>query len=325
MKSISIVIPSYNGAILLNQNLPFVYNALKTSGITNYEIIVSDDNSTDETESVLTTKFPEVLLVLNKNNRGFASNINNGLKQATKDLVLFLNSDVTLTDGYFKNLLSYFEKPDTFAVGCKIIGTKENEIQDGAKVIKNYAYGNLANTKNLINKKEKSLYSVYVHGASLLACRKKVVELNGFNELYNPYYFEDVDLSYRAWRIGYKCYFEENAVCIHPSSSTINKEVPKKVKMIMKRNKMFLNFIHLQGYELWYYLTTLSFKILFQTIAFNSYYREAYLLFIKDFRMAIKSKARIKVLQKQKKNNSSMRNVVEFINKNTPDSENTYF
>jgi GT2 family glycosyltransferase len=114
--SISVVIPNYNGKHLLESNIPFVYAALRSSGITDFEIIVSDDASHDDSVDFLKSNYPAIILIENKINKGFSGNMNVGIFRSTKDLVLLLNSDVVLTAGYFKNQLHYFKKSDTFGV-----------------------------------------------------------------------------------------------------------------------------------------------------------------------------------------------------------------
>ena len=61
--------------------------------------------------------------------------------------------------------------------------------------------------------------------------------LGGFDEIFNPYYAEDVDLGIRAWKVGYKCYYDDTALCRHPLSATIQKEQPKKVKKAKENSK----------------------------------------------------------------------------------------
>ncbi len=66
--------------------------------------------------------------------------------------------------------------------------------------------------------------------------------------VYSPYYMEDVDLSVRAWRKGWKCYYEQDAICYHKLSETIaNHNTKKQVRYISKRNKYIFHHIHLIG------------------------------------------------------------------------------
>ncbi|MDB5151144.1 MAG: glycosyltransferase, partial [Mucilaginibacter sp.] len=118
-KGISVVIPNYNGTKLLTQNLPSVYTALKNSALP-YEVIISDDASTDDSVAFIKTNYPDVILISNSENSGFSVNINKGIAAAKLELVLLLNSDIKLDEHYFEPQLKYFDKPGTFGVMGKI-------------------------------------------------------------------------------------------------------------------------------------------------------------------------------------------------------------
>lgn len=311
--SISIVIPNYNGKKLLEQNLPSVYNALRTSWIYDFEILIPDDASSDESCTFVRHNYPEVILIENHFNKGFSGNTNTGIFKASKDLVLILNSDVALTDEYFKPLLPYFEKADTFGVMSRIIGMDSDNIQDGAKY-PNYSFANIGSCKNYISETETSLYSLFLSGADALVDRKKILELGGYNEIFNPYYAEDVDLGLRAWRLGYKCYYEHKSVCRHPNSETIKKEPARKVRIISKRNKMFLHYLHLDGFEHAFYMITLAVKTFLRILILDWNYLRSYSLFLSQINACKQSKKEFKELQKQKNSLLNIRSVIRIIN-----------
>ena len=123
---ISIVIPSYNGQKLLSENLPKVIRSLlyiKKKEKTDVEIVVVDDGSADETIPFMeqyASDHNEVDIIFKKNgrNRGFSPTVNNGVKSATGDIVILLNTDVIPDEDFIEPLLPYFEMEETFAVGC---------------------------------------------------------------------------------------------------------------------------------------------------------------------------------------------------------------
>lgn len=256
LKGISVVIPNFNGRLLLPEILPPLYIALDNTGLL-FEVIISDDNSTDESISYIKENFPKIIIVQNKINKGFSPTINKGIFLAKYDLLLLLNSDVKLTNSYLKNILTYFDNEDTFGVMGRIIGWDNNEIQDGGKY-PSYHGTKIKTSGNFIplnNSENEKFYSFYLSGANALVSKEKIITLGGFNEIFAPFYIEDVELSLRAWRMGWKCYYEHNAICEHKTSVTIKtKESAKFVKTIYSRNKMYLHSIHLQGYNLtlWY-------------------------------------------------------------------------
>lgn len=255
-KGISVIIPNYNGCVLLPQILPTVFAALNNTNLP-YEVIVSDDCSTDETVLFLEKEYPQIVVIKNKINKGFSPTINTGIFTSKYEWLLLLNNDVKLSNKYFENLLSYFDDEDTFGVMGRIIGWDNDTIQDGGKYpsfhgVKIKTSGNYI---PLESKAGDRLYSMYLSGANAFVSREKIIELGGFDELFAPFYVEDFELSLRAWRLGWKCYYEHNAICKHKTSTTIKSNSSKIfVKKIYYRNKMFLHAIHLDKSKLliWY-------------------------------------------------------------------------
>ncbi|HNR75154.1 MAG TPA: glycosyltransferase, partial [Cyclobacteriaceae bacterium] len=101
LKGISVVIPNYNGRNLFPQTLPFVFKALENCGLP-FEVIIVDDCSTDESVEFLRQNYPQIQVVVNEVNRGFAPTINRGAFLAKFDLLFLLNSDVKLEPDYFE-------------------------------------------------------------------------------------------------------------------------------------------------------------------------------------------------------------------------------
>ena len=173
-KGISVIIPNYNGTILLPQILPPLFIALQNTKLP-YEVILSDDCSTDNTIDFLKTNYPQLILIESKVNEGFSKTINKGIFLAKYDYLLLLNSDVKLNENYFDTLIPYFDLPDTFGVMGRIIGWDNDEIQDGGKYpsfhgVKIKTSGNYI---PLDPKPTDKLYSMYLSGANALVSRKK--------------------------------------------------------------------------------------------------------------------------------------------------------
>jgi len=308
LMSISVVIPNYNGKDLLERNIPFLYNALKTSGIDDYEIIIADDASTDNSTEFLKKNYPEIILVQNIKNKGFSGNVNSGIDYAKKELLFILNSDVQLTKNYFKPLLKYFEMDDTFGVMGKIISLEGNEIQDTAKYPK-YSYARIVTTKNYYTKNQNIVYSFILSGANSLINREKMIELGQYNELFNPYYFEDADLGLTAWRYGYKLYYEEQAVCRHSGRETVKKQPLNKVKFTVRRNRILLHYLHLNGIELFVFFLRTVFKTFFKAIMFDILYLKAFISFFKSFKKYSEYKVKYRNFKK------SIGDIVRYIKK----------
>ncbi|MCC8408378.1 glycosyltransferase [Mucilaginibacter sp. UR6-1] len=243
-QGISVVIPNYNGKVLLQKNLPSIYNALRKIGCT-FEIIVADDASTDDSISFLNEHYPDIITTTDTDNKGFSTNINRGIKQANLELVLLLNSDVSIDENYFEHQLVLFEQPDTFGtMGC-IIDEANGNISESCKYPLSSVY-KINKIRNVDIKNVHHIYTFYLSGANALVNRDKLMQLGGFNELFSPYYHEDLDLSLRAWQNSWKCYYVPASVCRHEVSSTIKSHNSrKKIKTISTRNKLTLHYLHL--------------------------------------------------------------------------------
>lgn len=302
--SISVVIPNYNGKHLLEANLPSVFSALKFAQI-NYEVIVIDDASTDDSIMFIQQHYPDIKLLVNESNKGFSPTINKGIFAAMHELILALNSDVQLTENYFIDQLKYFEASDTFGVMGKIVGLDGSRIQDGAKYPKT-GFKGIKTTINYIpvtEVQEMWLPSFFLSGANALMNREKLWQLGGFDEIYAPYYYEDADLGIRAWRVGWKCYFEPRSICMHAISSTIGKLKSEKAKIIIERNRIILNHLHLMGGQLRFFKCWLWVRCFSKLIKGNSVIYKAILLFRKE--LPLLEKSRQHILQLQTKNNKN--------------------
>lgn len=302
-KSISVVIPNFNGEGLLKRNLPFLYEALKIADA-EYEIIIPDDASSDNSVAFLKTHYPDIIVIANPRNQGFGTNINSGIRVATKNLVFILNSDIELTPYYFAPVLRHFSDEKVFGVMGRIIGLDSDVIQDAAKYPA-YQFTNINATINYRLASDQNnnaaLPSFFLSGANALVDRVKLAELGGFSELYSPFYFEDVDLGLRAWRLGYTCLYEHEAVCRHPNSVTIKKyNSNDRVKIVAKRNKMFLHFMHLNGLELYSWFALLLIKVLGRALMLDKKFIKSFRAFYQNLPAARNAKQEFKDLQNRK-------------------------
>ncbi len=279
--------------------LPTVIAALENAGISS-EIIVVDDCSTDGSLTLLGEKFPLIRVVSNPINKGFSATANNGVRSAKYDWVLLLNSDVKLEPHYFEPLLKYTQQPNVFGVMGRIVGWENDIIQDAAKYpvfhgvkIKtayNYLLQNEAEMAN-------GIFTMYLSGANAFMNRNIFLQIGGFNEMFSPFYVEDFELSLRAWRLGYSCYYEHHAVCRHKTSTTIASSNKKEnIKKIYNRNKMFLHAIHLDAGKRLLWFVQLFFESIIQLILLKKYYLSALNLFFAAYPKVVESRKNLSVL-----------------------------
>jgi len=247
--NVSIIIPNYNGERLLKENLPYVFNAVLAYKKGNVDIIVADDGSTDDSVSVLTnikTSAPKGIslsIIVSKVNKGFSSNVNAGVKAAKGEIVILINTDVIPEENFLDFLIPHFKDPDVFAVGCLDKSIENNAVVFRGNGKGHWERGFLLHKAGDISEK----YTLWASGGSS-AFRKSVWDmLGGFNEIYNPFYWEDIDLSYRAWKAGYKVLFEKKSVVKHEHEKGAIKSYNKmsRIKTIAYRNQILFVWLNI--------------------------------------------------------------------------------
>lgn len=131
--------------------------------------------------------------------------------------------------------------------------------------------------------------SFSVQGAYFFCDAKKTKALNGFDELFSPYLFEETDLSYRALKRNWKIYFEPRCIAFHAVSATIAKENQHKRKVINTKNKLIFVWKNIHDSRM---LISHFFCLLLRIICFNSTYFDAFLMALKQLDV-IKEKRKI--------------------------------
>jgi len=231
---VSIIIPSWNGQFLLEKHLPKVLKAKANKENNILEIVIVDDHSTDETVKYLKKHFKDkVRLIKHSKNRGFSSTVNTGVRMAKGDLVCLLNQDVSPSENFLAKALSHFKDDLVFAVtlhekGC---GPAVGVFENGYIEHKNAKEANSAQD------------SFWASGGSAVFRRSIWMKLKGFNEtLFSPFYWEDVDLAYRAQKRGFKILWEPDSLVSHQHESTINPSNfrARYLNIIKERNQLLL-------------------------------------------------------------------------------------
>jgi len=314
-KNVSIIIPNYNGAKLLKQYLPYTIAAAKFADLT-YEIIIVDDSSSDDSVSFIESNYREIFLIKNKVNKGFSYSCNEGMKKAQYKLLLFLNTDVKLSPDYFVHQLGYFEKEDTFGVMGRIMNMDEKRMEDTARYPSFMGYKLKATNFFYSRENKKFLPTTYLSGANALVDGEKMKSLKGFDQIFSPFYAEDLDLGLRAWRLGWKCYYEHQSICYHQVSSTTKSNFTKSlVKQIYYRNRFLIHAIHLEGFAfgVWYihvfFLEVIPKLFLGQFCILKSFGH-----FLKQSKQIQNSKLRLHILMKKHDSHVSLYGVKKLIN-----------
>ncbi len=306
MRSISVIIPNYNGKHLFEKYFEHNFNVIKNS-IEDVEIIVVDDASLDDSVSFLKDKYKNQITIIEKDkNTGFSDTCNKGIEQASKELIFLLNTDVHLTSSYFDKLFCYFDKADTFGVMGRIIGMNDDFIQDAARMPE--LYGKKIRIKSSYYVEDDNFFTptIFLAGSAVLVNTKKIKLIGGFNSLFSPFYGEDFELCLRAWRMGWKCYYEHDAVCRHEISGT-TKDYKKRnwVKFIYFRNRYFAHFLHLDGLDLLKWnIQIFIFDFLLSVLMLKFYKVKAYVSYLSNLNLLVQSKKHFTFLMKKQSGKS---------------------
>jgi GT2 family glycosyltransferase len=228
--NVSIVIPNFNGEKLLEKNLPFIFTARNNVKNRIIEIIIVDDGSRDESVKIISSKFPSIKLIKHKINRGFSASVNTGVRAAKGDLICLLNSDVAPEENFLESVFLNFENPKVFAVSL-------NETGDFGWARGNFVDGFIGHSGGLKSVKPHDTF--WVSGGSGVFKRNIWMDLTGMDEkLFSPFYWEDVDLCYRALKRGYKLIWDPEAKVAHAHEITIKSLSKKYVLRIQERNQL---------------------------------------------------------------------------------------
>ena len=246
MNNVSVIIPNYNGQSLLAAYLPTVDAALHSCPkIQQYEIIIVDDASTDNSVAYIEQYWPTIHIIRNKQNKGFSFTVNKGILQAKFEIVCILNTDMQLPIDYFSILLPMVTQPNVFGVNCAIRSPKTGQIMEGRKqaVIQHHKL----TYKDLLGEQEEG-ESMYLCGGNALICKDKLLSLGGYDELFSPFYFEDMDLSMRAKQRGWVSLYTARTACVHQHAATIGKNfTTEQVREVFLRNRVYINLRYLTG------------------------------------------------------------------------------
>jgi O-antigen biosynthesis protein len=236
----SIIILSWNKKELINECLDAVIRAVETDQ-GDHEIILVDNGSTDGTQDYVRTYYPEVRLIELERNYRFCRANNIGVKCAKNEIVVLLNNDVIVDRQFLGPLLKGFQQPDIFAVTSQIFNYDPSKTREetgktfGTLVFGCLHVGHSPPTEQ--DEQRKYVPVFYAGGGSSAYHREKFLTLGGFNEIYYPGYVEDTDLSYRAWKAGYRVLFCPSSKVVHKHRSTnVTQLGNPKIDYLISRN-----------------------------------------------------------------------------------------
>src|SRR3989344_4550374 len=224
---ITVVIPVYKKTEEfidnLRNNLPYLTDCVV--------VVVNDDPEKSIKDEI--SVFDKIRLIENKKNMGFPGAVKIGVKLVKTPLIMLLNSDVKLLDKSYEKAIKHFEEKNVFAVS---FAQKE---KNGRIVGKNKIYFKNGFFQHNFAKDLKFGQNGWAEGGADLIDKQKFESLNGFDEIYSPFYWEDIALSYRSWKAGYTILFDPQVLVEHHHETTIRVFYnSKQVRSIAFRNQL---------------------------------------------------------------------------------------
>jgi len=239
---LSVVIVNYNVRYFLEQCLSSVYKSIRVLAGEYYpfcaEIWVVDNNSTDGSLDMVREKFPEVRIIANMQNKGFSFANNQAIDQTEAEYILLLNPDTVVGEDTFAKMLTFMdEHPDAGGLGIKMIDGKGNFLPESKRGLPTpeVAFYKVTGLSALFPKtrifgryhlgfldKNKEHQVAVLSGAAMLL-RRSALDISG--SLDNDFfmYGEDIDLSYRITKAGFKNYYFSGSTIIHYKGESTKK------------------------------------------------------------------------------------------------------
>ncbi len=243
---VAVVILNWNGKYYLENFLPDVIRHSKGYA----DIVVADNNSTDGSMEFLRERFPEVKIVLNKSNLGFAGGYNEALKHVSADYYILLNSDIEVTANWIQPVISCMEKDKRIAA-CqpKIISYKHRDEFEYAGAAGGFIdkYGYPFCRGRIFTSLEKDHHQYddemevfWVTGACMFIRSEIFHKLGGFDTSFFAH-MEEIDLCWRIQQEEYKVVYSPSSSVFHVGGGTLPKNNPRKTYLNFRNNLMMLH------------------------------------------------------------------------------------
>jgi len=249
---LSIIIVNWNTCKITCECLQFAYEQTVKSKI---EVIVIDNASTDDSVRMIKEKFPQVILIENSKNRGFAAANNQGIAVAKGRYILLLNSDTVVLDNAIKKTVDFANShPETAVVGCRVLNSDHtlqptcfmfpsvlNMFLSSSYLYKLFPRNRFLGRERMTWWNRNDVREVDVVTGCFMLVRRKAIEQVGTMDEQYFMYGEETDWCYRFKQAGWKILFTPCAEIIHLGGQSSKKIV---TEMGLQLRGSILQFIH---------------------------------------------------------------------------------
>ena len=236
---VSIIILNYNAGELLQKCVESVYQ----SNYKNYEVIVVDNISTDNSHKKCKENFDQIQLIENQENFGYCEGNNIGIRQAKGEFIIILNPDTIVEPNWINEFLNAYAKFGEGLYQPKILSLYEkNVLQSTGNMMHLFGFG-FARDKGILDKNQfNEIEEIGYASGTCLFTSSKVLAKVGLLDPFLFLYHDDLDLGWRAAQLGINSYFVPNAKIYH-AESYILKWSSKKFYWL-ERNRKYCILTH---------------------------------------------------------------------------------
>ncbi len=234
---VSVVIPNFNGIAFLDS----VLASLEGQTLSNFEVILVDNGSTDGSCSFVTANYPWVHLIELAENFGFCGAVNAGIRAAKAPYVLLLNNDTEVKEDFVEEMLAAIRRhKNAFSCGARMVQYHDRDRLDD---VGNYY---CALGWSFARGRGKDIHAYETEDKIFSACagaaiyRKKIIEKIGYFDEEHFAYLEDTDIGYRARIYGYENWYAPKAIVYHVGSGTSGSRYNQFKTRYSSRNNIYL-------------------------------------------------------------------------------------
>ncbi|MFP4394351.1 MAG: glycosyltransferase family 2 protein [Anaerolineales bacterium] len=211
----SVIILTWNGIDYIAACL----DAVLAQDYADFEVIVVDNASSDGTADFVAAHYPQVQLIRNERNLGFAAGNNIGMRAATGDVLALLNQDTEVHPGWLAALVEMAIKPDVGIAGCKLLYPDGAIQHAGGRIVDARGSARHIGRGEVDAAQYDAVQDVdFVTGAALALTRATLTRIGPLDEAFSPAYYEDADWCYRARAAGLRVVVCPQAVATHYES-----------------------------------------------------------------------------------------------------------
>lgn len=204
------------------------------------ELVLADNASNDGSVDYVREHFPQVKIIEFDKNYGFCIGNNRAASQSQSDYVAFLNTDMRVDPHWLTGLIeSMADEPDAVCAGSKILNWDGSRLDFGGTLLQFLGHGRADGYQDPdLDAYDHVHYILAACGGAMLVNRQVFAQVGGFDQDFTAY-FEDIDLGWRLWILGYKVVFAPQSICYHVHFGSFSKQPQAKIQYLYERNALY--------------------------------------------------------------------------------------